>query len=111
MNYYPIPPIEYLKHKLMSNFFKKTKRASEELAYDEIMKDAERQQYGQHNEKAVRWLENLPVPEGGGLLQRLADKDKSLSEFYDLQDPFRRGFMLAEEIVKKWCEENYPLGK
>lgn len=111
MNYYPIPSIEYLKHKLMSNFFKKTKRASEELAYDEIMKDAERQQYGQHNEKAVRWLENLPVPEGGGLLQRLADKDKALSEFYDLQDPFRRGFMLAEEIVKKWCEENYPLGK
>lgn len=63
------------------------------------------------SEKAIRWLENLPVPEGGGLLQRLADNDKALSEFYDLQDPFRRGFMLAEEIVKKWCEENYPLGK
>lgn len=44
-----------------------------------------------------------------GLLKLLADKDKKLSEFFDLQDPFRRGFILAEEIVKKWAEDNYPL--
>jgi hypothetical protein len=46
MNYYPVPSIEYLKYKIMSNFQKKTKRASEELEYDQIMKDAENKQYG-----------------------------------------------------------------
>ena len=61
------------------------------------------------NKPGTHWLENLPVPEGGGLLQRLADKDKALSEFYDLQNPIRQGFMLAEEIVQKWCKEFYPL--
>lgn len=62
-------------------------------------------------EAFLRMMENLPFPKGGGLLQRLDDKDKELSEFYDLQSDLRRGFMLAEDIVKKWCEENYPLKK
>lgn len=44
-----------------------------------------------------------------GLLKRLSDKDKQLSQYYDLQDRFRQGFMLAEEIVIEWAKECYPL--
>jgi hypothetical protein len=55
--------------------------------------------------------EILDTPKEDGLLTLLAKKDKQLSEYYDLQDPFRRGFLFAEEIVKKWAAKNYPLNQ
>lgn len=48
-------------------------------------------------------------PKTDGLLERLDKKDKQLREFHDLQSPFRQGFMLAEDIVKQWVKENYPI--
>lgn len=66
-----------------------------------------------HDEMINIFFQNLATttaePERKGLLQRLADKDKELCQFKDLQDPFRQGFMLAESIVKKWAQENYPM--
>jgi len=53
----------------------------------------------------------LARPSEDGLLSLLAKKDKQLSQYYDLQNEFRRGFMLAEDIVKEWAEKNYPLYK
>lgn len=36
------------------------------------------------------------------ITKALEDKDKQLAEHgYDLQNPLRRGFMLAEDLVKK----------
>lgn len=61
------------------------------------------------HKKLVDAILNTPVMEGGGLLDRLAKKDKELSQFFDLQNEFRKGFLLAEEIVKKWCKEAYGI--
>lgn len=60
------------------------------------------------NKKLVKAILDTK-PKHEGLLKRLSDKDKSLSDFYGLQSPLRQGFLLAEEIVKQWASDNYPL--
>ncbi|MGL4597718.1 MAG: hypothetical protein ACRCYO_09325, partial [Bacteroidia bacterium] len=61
--------------------------------------------------KEIKLLEAIEnhLPKTDGLLERLDKKDKQLREHYDLQNPFRQGFMLAEEIVKQWAKENYGI--
>jgi len=51
----------------------------------------------------------LDPPQEDGLLSLLDKKDKALSQYYDLQHDLRRGFMLAEDIVKEWAQKHYPL--
>jgi len=51
----------------------------------------------------------LDTPTEDGLLTLLDKKDKELRQHYDLQHPFREGFLLAEDIVKKWAAKHYPL--
>jgi hypothetical protein len=39
------------------------------------------------------------------IIEALEERDKKLCEFYDLQNPLRRGFLLAKEIVEKTIME------
>lgn len=84
-----------------------TNPCKESITVTEFLKLWESQ--NERDMKLVEALENVK-PKSDGLLVRLEKKDKELREHYDLQHPLRQGFFLAECIVKKWAEENYPLG-
>lgn len=60
------------------------------------------------NKKLIKAILDTPQKHEG-LLKRLADKDKALCKYYGLEDRFRQGFLFAEEIVKEWAKEVYPL--
>lgn len=52
----------------------------------------------------------LDTPTEDGLLTLLEKKDKELVQHgHTFDSELRKGFLLAQDIVKKWANKHYPL--